>query len=72
MREGAEIVDAQGSVIGKVTSGGFGPSVNYPVAMGYVSQACSALGTKLHAMVRGKPVALEVVKTPFFPQRYHR
>jgi aminomethyltransferase len=72
VREGAEIVDAEGNIIGKVTSGGFGPSVNYPVAMGYVTQTFSAIGTKLHAMVRGKPVALEVVKTPFFPQRYHR
>jgi aminomethyltransferase len=40
--------------------------------MGYVSQSFSSIGTKLHAMVRGKPVALEVVKTPFFPQRYFR
>lgn len=72
VREGAEIVDAQGNVIGKVTSGGFGPSVNYPIAMGYVSQSLSAIGTQLHAMVRGKPVAMEVVKTPFFPQRYRR
>jgi aminomethyltransferase len=72
VREGAEIVDAEGNVIGKVTSGGFGPSVNYPVAMGYVNSPFAAIGTKLHAVVRGKPVAMEVVKTPFFPQRYHR
>ncbi|MCD6026998.1 MAG: gcvT [Solimicrobium sp.] len=72
VREGAEIVDANGENIGKVTSGGFGPSVNSPIAMGYVSQSFSSIGTKLHAMVRGKPVALEVVKTPFFPQRYFR
>jgi len=72
VREGADIVDGEGNVIGKVTSGGFGPSVNSPIAMGYVNQALSAIGTKLHAMVRGKPVALEVVKTPFFPQRYRR
>jgi len=72
VREGAEIVDADGKIIGKVTSGGFGPSVNSPIAMGYVNQAFSAVGTKLHATVRGKPVALEVVKTPFFPQRYRR
>jgi aminomethyltransferase len=72
VREGAEIVDGAGTVIGKVTSGGFGPSVNSPVAMGYVSTAHAVVGTKLHAIVRGKPVALEVAKTPFFPQRYHR
>jgi aminomethyltransferase len=72
VREGAEIVDAAGTVIGKVTSGGFGPSVNSPVAMGYVTTQHATVGTKLHAMVRGKPVAMEVAKTPFFPQRYHR
>jgi aminomethyltransferase len=72
VREGAEIVDAAGTVIGKVTSGGFGPSVNSPVAMGYVNTANAAVGSKLSAIVRSKPVALEVVKTPFFPQRYHR
>ncbi|PRC91648.1 glycine cleavage system aminomethyltransferase GcvT [Solimicrobium silvestre] len=72
VREGAEIVDAEGTVIGKVTSGGFGPSVNAPVAMGYVSLPFAAIGTKLQAIVRGKPVAVEVVKTPFFAQRYHR
>jgi aminomethyltransferase len=72
VREGADIVDADGKIIGKVTSGGFGPSVNSPVAMGYVSQAFSAIGTKLHAMVRGKPVALEIVKMPFFLPRYRR
>ena len=72
VREGADIVDAAGVVIGKVTSGGFGPSVNSPVAMGYVTTAHAAVGTKLHAIVRGKPVAMEVAKTPFFPQRYHR
>jgi len=72
VREGAEIVDAAGNVIGKVTSGCFGPSVNSPVAMGYVDIQHAFVGTKLHAMVRGKPVALEVAKTPFFPQRYYR
>ncbi len=72
VREGADIVDADGQIIGKVTSGGFGPSVNAPVAMGYVTQPHSAIGTRLSAIVRGKPVAMEVVKTPFFPQRYYR
>ena len=72
VREGADIIDVAGTVIGKVTSGGFGPSVNAPVAMGYVSTLHAVIGTQLHALVRGKPVAIEVVKTPFFPQRYHR
>ncbi|TDK68458.1 glycine cleavage system aminomethyltransferase GcvT [Sapientia aquatica] len=72
VREGAEITDLDGKVIGKVTSGGFGPSVNAPVAMGYVEQSFAVVGTKLNAIVRGKPVAIEVAKTPFFPQRYFR
>jgi aminomethyltransferase len=72
VREGAELVDAEGRVIGKVTSGGFGPTINGPVAMGYVDIAYATLGTALHAIVRGKPVAVEVAKTPFTPQRYFR
>lgn len=72
VREGAEIVDANGVVVGKVTSGGFGPTVNGPVAMGYVTAAHAAVGTPLQAIVRGKPVPVEVVKTPFVPQRYYR
>ncbi|HJV76565.1 MAG TPA: glycine cleavage system aminomethyltransferase GcvT [Noviherbaspirillum sp.] len=72
VREGAELVDATGRVIGKVTSGGFGPTVGGPVAMGYVEAAQAAVGTALQAIVRGKPVPVEVVKTPFVPQRYYR
>jgi aminomethyltransferase len=72
VREGAEIVDANGVVVGKVTSGGFGPTVNGPVAMGYVTTAHSAAGTALQAIVRGKPVPVEVAKLPFVPQRYYR
>lgn len=72
VREGAEIVDANGVVVGKVTSGGFGPTVNGPVAMGYVTAAHATVGTPLQAIVRGKPVPVEVAKTPFVPQRYYR
>jgi aminomethyltransferase len=72
VREGAELVDANGRVIGKVTSGGFGPTINGPVAMGYVETEYAKLGNALHALVRGKPVAVEVAKTPFTPQRYFR
>lgn len=72
VREGAEIVDVNGVVVGKVTSGGFGPTVNGPVAMGYVTAAHAAVGTALQAIVRGKPVPVEVAKTPFVPQRYYR
>jgi aminomethyltransferase len=72
VREGAELVDADGRAIGKVTSGGFGPTINGPVAMGYVETAYAKLGTAMNAIVRGKPVAVEVAKTPFTPQRYFR
>jgi aminomethyltransferase len=72
VREGAELVDAQGKPVGKVTSGGFGPTVGAPVAMGYVDSAYVQLGTPLQAIVRGKPVPVEVAKTPFTPQRYYR
>jgi aminomethyltransferase len=72
VREGAELVDAEGRMIGKVTSGGFGPTVGGPVAMGYVETAVAKIGTALQAIVRGKPVPVEVAKTPFTPQRYYR
>jgi aminomethyltransferase len=71
-REGAEIVDAGGSVIGKVTSGGFGPSLNGPMAMGYVDRAHAATGTKLALMVRGKKVPAEIVPMPFVKHTYWR
>jgi aminomethyltransferase len=72
VREGAELVDAGGRPVGKVTSGGFGPTLGAPVAMAYVEKECTALGTPLQAIVRGKPVPVEVAKTPFVPQRYYR
>ncbi len=71
-REGAGITDADGVTRGVVTSGGFGPTVEAPVAMGYVAADRAALGTPLHAMVRGKPLAARVASMPFVPQRYYR
>ncbi|MCP3749826.1 glycine cleavage system aminomethyltransferase GcvT [Pseudomonas sp. SBB6] len=72
VREGAEIVDEAGTVIGSVCSGGFGPSLNAPVAMGYLDAAHIALETPLWAIVRGKRVAMKVSKMPFVAQRYYR
>lgn len=72
VREGAELVDADGKVIGKVTSGGFGPTLDKPVAMAYVETAFAKTGTQLHAMVRGKAVPVEVAAMPFTPARYFR
>jgi aminomethyltransferase len=59
-------------VVGEVTSGGFGPSANGPVAMGYVARAHAADGTPLDLMVRGKPLAARVAPLPFIPHRYAR
>ncbi|KWF08687.1 glycine cleavage system aminomethyltransferase GcvT [Burkholderia pseudomultivorans] len=72
VREGTDITGPDGRSIGKVTSGGFGPTYGSPVAIGYVAIECATPGTTLHAIVRGKPVAIQVAKTPFVPQRYHR
>lgn len=71
-REGAELVDDAGSTVGRVTSGGFGPSVGEPVAMGYVAVELAADGTELAAMVRGVARAAMVSPLPFVPHRYVR
>ncbi|WP_374545835.1 glycine cleavage system aminomethyltransferase GcvT [Rhodoblastus sp.] len=71
-REGAEIANAEGVVIGRVTSGGFAPSLGRPVAMGYVPPAFALEGTLVNLIVRGKPLPARVVATPFVPSRYHR
>lgn len=72
VREGAELVNAEGVQVGVVTSGGFGPTMDAPVAMGYVATECAVIGTELNAMVRGKPRPVTVAKMPFVPQRYYR
>ena len=72
VRDGAELMDSSGRRVGKITSGGFGPTLGGPVAMGYVETALAKIGTALDAMVRDKPVPVEVAKTPFVPQRYYR
>jgi len=71
-REGAEIADKTGQVVGVVTSGGMAPSLGAPIAMGYVPPDSARPGTGLDILVRGKPRAAEVVKTPFVPQNYYR
>jgi len=74
VREGAPLFanDAGGEPIGQVTSGGFGPSLNAPVAMGYVPTASSALGTKLYAEVRGQRLPVAVAAMPFVKNTYKR
>jgi aminomethyltransferase len=71
-REGTEIVDADGRSIGTITSGGFGPSVDGPVAMGYVTSEHSDPGTEVGLMVRGTSRAARVADMPFVPPRYYR
>ena len=69
VRAGAELSDSNGNPAGRVTSGGFGPSVEHPVAMGYVPAALATPDTQLFANVRGKPVGMRVVKLPFIVKR---
>lgn len=72
VREGAEIKNAEGAIVGKVTSGSYGPTLEKPVAMGYVQKGFSKLGTNLFAIVRGREIPVTVSKMPFIPQRYYR
>jgi aminomethyltransferase len=71
-REGAEISDETGAIIGVVTSGGFSPSLKQAIALGFVPPPFAAPGAALKVIVRGKAQAAEVVKAPFVPHRYVR
>ncbi len=71
-RAHAEIADAAGRRVGEVTSGGYGPTVGGPVAMGYVEAAAATEGTPLSLIVRGKPLPARVVRLPFVATRYHK
>ena len=72
VREPAELQNLDGQTIGQVTSGLLSPMLDKPIAMGYVRPGYAPVGTELFAMVRGKPVPMEVVATPFVPTRYYR
>lgn len=72
VREGAELFNAEGEPIGVVTSGGFGPSVGKPVAMGYVSIEASDPETQVFAEVRGKRLPMTVTRMPFVTPGYYR
>ncbi|MGE0239281.1 MAG: glycine cleavage system aminomethyltransferase GcvT [Parvibaculaceae bacterium] len=71
-REGSVIINDEGRAIGIVTSGGFGPTVNGPVAMGYVEAAYAAPGTPISLVVRDKPMPAKVASLPFAPHNYKR
>jgi aminomethyltransferase len=70
-REGS-IVFAGDQPVGRITSGGFAPTLGHPIAMAYVDADYTSEGTQLEAEVRGKRLAARVVKMPFVPQRYYR
>jgi aminomethyltransferase len=72
VRDHTELQDGAGNKIGEVTSGLLGPTIDKPVAMGYVDAAWAAVGSKVVAIVRGKPVPMEVSPMPFVPTRYYR
>lgn len=71
-REGSDVVNPRGDAIGRVTSGGFAPSLGRPIAMGYVNAAQAKIDHPVHLMVRGKPLSARVAPLPFVPHRYHR
>ena len=71
-REGTEILSVEGTPIGVVTSGGFGPSLGSPIAMGYVDAARAQVGAAVRLVVRGKALNARIVELPFRPHTYYR
>jgi aminomethyltransferase len=72
VREGALILDSEGTEVGRITSGGFSPSLQRPIAMGYVATGLAEVGTALKLEQRGKLFDARVAAMPFVPHRYHR
>ena len=72
VREHTPLQDEAGAALGEVSSGLLGPSTQTPIAMGMVPPSHAAIGTRLLAIVRGKPVPMRVSALPFVPNRYHR
>ncbi len=72
VREGAKLVDQEGNALGVVTSGTLAPTVNQPVALGYLPVSQAGLGSAVFAIVRDKRVPMTVVNTPFTPNGYYR
>ena len=72
VREGALVLDDEGNAVGRITSGGFSPSLQRPIAMGYVAAPLAELGTALKLEQRGKLFDGRVAALPFVPHRYHR
>jgi aminomethyltransferase len=72
VREGARVLDAEGNEVGRVTSGGFSPSLQRPIAMGYVASHLAEVGTELKLEQRSRLFDARVAAMPFVPHRYHR
>jgi len=72
VREGALVLDGEGNEVGRITSGGFSPSLQRPIAMGYVATPFAEIGTALKLEQRGKLFDAKVAAMPFVPHRYHR
>ena len=72
VREGALVLDSEGSEIGRITSGGHSPSLGKPIAMGYIATVLAEPGTTLTLEQRGKLFQAVVAPMPFVPHRYHR
>ena len=72
VREGADLVDADGRSVGTVTSGGFGPTVGAPISMAYLNTAHAHIGSTVDALVRGRPIPTVVARLPFVPRGYKR
>jgi aminomethyltransferase len=72
VREGALVLDGEGNEVGRITSGGFSPSLQRPIAMGYVASHLAEEGTALKLEQRGKLFEARVAAMPFVPHRYHR
>ena len=71
-REGTIVTDTAGRQIGVITSGGFGPTANGPVAMGYVEINFAKPGTAIQLIVRDKPMPAQIITMPFVPHNYKR
>jgi aminomethyltransferase len=72
LREGATLAASDGRVVGRITSGGYSPTLSRPIAMAYVETAFAAPGVGLESRLRDKPVRVEVASMPFVPHRYFR
>ncbi|MDP9085612.1 MAG: glycine cleavage system protein T, partial [Pseudomonadota bacterium] len=72
VREGAVVLDGEGNEIGRVTSGGFSPSLERPIGMAYIATAHAVTGATINFEQRGKLLAATISAMPFVPHRYHR